>query len=191
MPVALLISLLFHRFIRDTFIVNLPAYLRRRFSSQTSFQWAAYLHKNWHIFMLSVLIGMLTHLLWDQVLHRIGDPLDASRNFDVYFMSWKVAISFYTVLHIINSVAGLFVIALAIGRMPEKTEAPTNRFVKYYWIGILLCTAIVVAIRTRLFPIHNNEDFMVTAISGFLLALLLISIIYGRKVRVGQNKKGL
>jgi hypothetical protein len=106
-------------------------------------------------------------------------------------MVWKVAISFYTVLHIINSVAGLFVIALAIGRMPERTVAPANRFVKYYWIGILLCTAIVVAIRTRLFPIHNNEDFMVTAISGFLLALLLISIIYGRKVRVGQNKKGL
>lgn len=65
LPVAIVISLLFHQLVRDPLIRHLPSPYDRRFSGFTRFNFLRYLKKHPWRFVGSTLIGIISHLLLD------------------------------------------------------------------------------------------------------------------------------
>jgi hypothetical protein len=71
-PMAILLSVFYHLFIRNALISNLPRFLKTRFSKFQHVDWMEYLKKNWIVVIFSILVGSLTHLFWDGFTSSYG-----------------------------------------------------------------------------------------------------------------------
>ncbi|MDX5438490.1 MAG: DUF4184 family protein, partial [Pontibacter sp.] len=70
LPVALLLSLLFHTTVRDLVIQYLPPYFRQRaLAVNYPPNWLHYLRRNWLVLSVSAVVGAFSHLFWDNFTH--------------------------------------------------------------------------------------------------------------------------
>lgn len=67
LPMAIAISLLFHLVIKDPLIRHLPRPFDRRFSGFLNFRFLNYLKEHFWIFILSCLLGVISHLALDML----------------------------------------------------------------------------------------------------------------------------
>lgn len=72
LPLAILVSFIFHNLVKKEFIDNLPLFFKSRFFAFKAFDWNAYFIKNWWVVCISILIGTLSHLFWDSFTHHGG-----------------------------------------------------------------------------------------------------------------------
>ncbi len=79
LPLGLLLCFLFHNVVRNALFSHLPYILHRRLSNFKRFNWNKYFRKNWHIVIISILVGAATHLLWDKFTHENGYVLKVAQ----------------------------------------------------------------------------------------------------------------
>ncbi|MDN3635772.1 DUF4184 family protein [Neolewinella lacunae] len=72
LPMGILLSFIFHHFVRNALFENLPMILRDRLVAFTSFSWNAYFLQHWWVVLVSILIGAASHILWDGFTHHNG-----------------------------------------------------------------------------------------------------------------------
>lgn len=65
LPLAILVALVFHLLVKRPLIRHLPAPFDQRLSGYTKFLFLSYLGRHWAIFLLSVMLGIGSHLLLD------------------------------------------------------------------------------------------------------------------------------
>jgi len=70
LPVALLIAVVFHTIAKKNLIDNLPAFVQSRLKETRELDFIAYLKGHKMIFLWSVILGAVTHILWDGFTHE-------------------------------------------------------------------------------------------------------------------------
>ncbi|MDR0331401.1 MAG: DUF4184 family protein [Chitinispirillales bacterium] len=123
LPVGLLLCFIFHDIIRNSFIDNLPLFLKKRYYNAKKFNWNRYFVKHWFVAILSVLAGAGSHLLWDYFTH--GQ---------------------YSAYQLPSTVVGGLIVCFAVFITP-KSEWVAGRVDWRYWLVFLVLAAAIAYIR--------------------------------------------
>jgi hypothetical protein len=197
LPLALLALWLFHAFIKQPMLMFLPEGFRRRLkSSVASFRfWPS---ERFSLIILSILIGTATHLLWDAFTH------DSSWIYHHWaFLRMHVELptgdmGMSKLLEYASSVFGLAVVAVWIGYWYRTTKpssnpvaAPEDPAQRRTLVVALSALAILGGslrayhtdgIHFEIRPVvHFTADTLISAITFFLLGLLVYGVILRRQ----------
>ncbi|MFD2939671.1 DUF4184 family protein [Flavobacterium notoginsengisoli] len=177
LPIALLFSFAFHNVIRNLLFQNLPSFISNRVSIFTHFNWNIYFRKNWHIIILSLLIGISSHIFWDAFTHQQGyfvNKINALKNTIILFEKeipiWKIA-------QHASTLAGSIIIVLVFFKLPKNSTLKTS-IDKLYWSTVFLFSTSILFIRFTLNPdILNIGNLTVSFIASFIISTTVIPLL--------------
>lgn len=186
LPLAVLLYFIFRNIIRNDLIDNLPFFLRSRFLKYRS-EPERMNGKKLLIVSISVLLGVVSHLLWDSFTHEDG-----------YFVNripllsdiTKVAgfdIPVYKIVQHGSTLIGIVIILLFIFKLPKSGDRIASD-TKIYWSGIVVLTVCIVAV--RLFTGLNYKLYghvIVTIISAGMISLFVLSLVMRLKTRINMQ----
>ncbi len=173
-PLALVLTFVFHLFVKGPLIDHLPAGLRNRLNSLRELDWLDYCKKHPFVVIYSLFIGVFSHLIWDAVTHLNLYYADSiTSNVKVFGHRLYIFLQYFC------SLAGALYIIFYVKRMPlTHNPRPQNKIFKY-WLYILLLTFFGLSY----FLTKPEQDEYVDSIyvinltiSCALAALLLVSI---------------
>ncbi|WP_187264740.1 DUF4184 family protein [Pontibacter beigongshangensis] len=178
LPVSLGLSFLFHLFVRDALIDNLPDFLRNRLYPYRKLNWPSHFRKHYLLVVTSALVGSLSHLFWDGFTHSDGFLM----NFSSPFLSRSYTVaglsaSPFLVLQLINSLAGMLVVLwamlqLPLQKVPERTGSLAN-----YWLLVVAVTLGLVVLRVLVYTPDRRLEVVLTAMLAFLVSLVLTPLL--------------
>jgi hypothetical protein len=176
-PVGILLFLTFQKIVRSPLINNLPTLLRERFIIYAKPADGMQLHRRWHVIILSLLIGIASHLVWDSFTHRDGFFVERLSRLNKSLIWNDAQIPIYKVAQHSSTAVGLLLMALVILSM-KKYPAGNGKWSQSYWsIACLTALAVLVA-RLVINPsVINVGIVVVTSITGFLIGILASSSI--------------
>ncbi|WP_337967284.1 DUF4184 family protein [uncultured Flavobacterium sp.] len=173
LPLAILLTFIFHNIVRNDLYHNLPLIIKSRISTFSDFNWNNYFKTNWIVVLISIIIGIVSHIFWDGFTHDHGyfvNHISELRNsvslFDIKIPVLKIA-------QHLSSLIGAIVIVFAISKLP-KDNTSTTLANKLYWVYLILFTSLIITIRFLSgldFKAYGN--IIVSIISGILLSLIL------------------
>lgn len=176
LPLGLLLCFVFHNLVRNSLFSHLPHFLNSRLSNFKRFSWNSYFQKNWLIVIVSVLIGALSHLLWDQFTHENTYIYKLYSILDKNVAIPDSTIEDYEILQGLSSFIGGLAVFFSILQLPvtDKVKRP---FYFSYWYRILIIMAAVITIRyfTGL-KIIEFREVLVNLIASFFLAIVLTGL---------------
>jgi hypothetical protein len=179
LPLCLAIAFLFHSVVRDALIDNLPAFFKKRFIGYRKLDWNQYFRRRYHWVLLSMCIGIFSHLLWDDFTHPDGFFVRHISFLQQWYYLAGKPYPVYKILQFGTSILGMAVVLGGIALMPKqrRVNADVN---SVYWI-ITFCVALAfVAFRFILgLEITNASLLFITLISGGLLGLTVASALTG------------
>jgi Domain of unknown function (DUF4184) len=180
LPVGLLLCFLFHNIVRNCLFSNLPYHLSSRLANFKRFNWIKYFFKNWHIVIISILIGAFSHLFWDKFVHENGYLPKLFNFFGKNGDMYDIEMTEYKTLHELSSAIGGIIVLYAIFQLPV-TDRIKRPFYFKYWIYIAIIMAAVMALRfyTGLRLIDYRE-VIISAISSLLIGILTTSLFLRR-----------
>jgi hypothetical protein len=182
LPLTLLSAFVFHCIVRDTLIDNLPRFLKKRFLLFKQFQWTFYIKKNFIGVIISCLIGIITHFLWDGFTHENGQFVQILDFLQETTNVGKHDIPVYKILQHSSSILGGIIMIYTILQLPPNGASHKENNL-FYWLSIALIAIIVVGIRFLSAPdAILVGNLITTTISGFFIGLILLPIFYRRKV---------
>lgn len=155
LPLAILITFIYHYIVRNGFVCNSPAFLRKRLSRYLNFNWGHYFKHHFLTVVICILVGIASHLFWDSFTHPNGDFVKR-----IFFLREYTDVAGFPVqnsriLQTISTIAGAIVVFYAIMRMPEDIHYAGLASPVDYWL--ILTGMGVVAINVRI--IMNMYDF--------------------------------
>lgn len=159
LPVSFLLALAFHRWVRNPFLVHLPAPLDGKYAGHLSFDFARYLVKNPFLFILSASLGTVSHLVWDNFCSPRGWIFYAAP----YFFNQYIALAggplrLYVLIERIGSVLGLVLLvfaAIRASRPAAGAPAASSRSKGVYWLSLLVATLLFTGLK---FSIDSRID---------------------------------
>lgn len=174
LPLALALMLIYNALIKNRLIDHLPIFLNRRFSD---FKNTSKVHSKYLVIIISILIGAASHILWDDFTHPTGyfvlhTPI---LKHPVFMFHHKFLL--YNILQQLSSLIGALIILVAIWLLPLG-KSTAHKPIIYYWLIVAAIAVIIIGI--RLFTglaIKQYGDIIVTAISGLLIGLIVVSIV--------------
>jgi hypothetical protein len=172
LPLGLFLLLLFHYVVRNALIAHLPAFLRERFSVYTRIKNERYFTKRYLPIIVSLLIGIYTHIIWDRLTHtttfyyvdRLGLELPGEKRLEIQ-----------TLLQWGSSLLGIILLSWQIKLMPVVKDFLLP-FSYLYWITIAMITSIVYFIRTQ-FPYEYGGEINIV-LGGLMLGVVIASSLY-------------
>ncbi len=182
LPAAIFVLIIFHAFVKDQLIDNLPMYINRRLQHLKAFNFFRYVKAEPIGLILCVLIGTVSHILWDGFTHNDGlfaDWIPALHT--VTQIKTLPDLPVYRYLQHISTILGAAWILFAFQRMPagESSAKPDLRF----WTLLTFFFAITFIIRSS-FGIEYYGDTVVILVSSALVGLIIASVI----TRIKWNK---
>ncbi|HYD21277.1 MAG TPA: DUF4184 family protein [Flavipsychrobacter sp.] len=177
MPMGLALAFLFHLVIRDRLIDNLPLFFKRRLIAYKKLDWNKYFKANVGLVLLSFLIGIFSHILWDDFTHLNGFFV---RHIPFLHSSYNLTgepYPVYKMLQLGTSVLGVIAVLIGIGMLQQqkRVHKQSNTI---YWAIVFCITASFVAFRFFLgLEIGDFSLLLITAMSGGLLGVTMASIL--------------
>jgi hypothetical protein len=179
-PVSILLAFLFHSIARNNFIDNLPHFLQVRFVELRHLNFTNTFRHRPVAFMVSALIGSLTHITWDGFTHL--------RGWFVQHMPWLYEGAYvpfqgakyplwYALQHVSTGI-GLFVGALYILFVMKPTGRAHAKPRLVYWfllMAIMIATASIkwyVGIRSM-----PSVTTVIALVSGFCIGIILLGFV--------------
>lgn len=177
LPIGLTLCFLFHLIVKKPFIENLPSKLQRKFSEIKNSNWLDYFKRKWMVVIFSIIIGALSHILWDSFTHN-----------NAYFVKLlnldktlaEINMPIYKVLqHGSTIIGGVYILNFIWGM--REVEIQTIKPKLNYWAGILFFTLIIMGIRmiTGL-KLSQYGNVIVSTITALMISTTLISLLQKR-----------
>ncbi|MBT8219535.1 MAG: DUF4184 family protein [Bacteroidia bacterium] len=170
LPAAIILAFLFHNILRNSLITHLPNFYRRRFTDLLTFDWNAYAKENKAKIVISILIGIISHLGLDAFTHHDGwfvemIPVLA---YDIGINGHQLPIYFF--LQIILSLIGMMMVHLMILKLNIQSNdikyPPSDYF---YWLMFAVLVTVIFSIRIVCWPEWNTPEGILIAFTGSLL----------------------
>lgn len=173
LPLGLLLAFVFHNIVRDSLFENLPTILKSRFLTFKQFNWNEYFRRNWFVVTASIVIGAVSHLLWDSFSHVDGffvqtiPFLHNSANF------FGRNIYVFKIVQHSSTLFGGLLIAFAVYKLP--TSSVKNNYIDWkYWFIITSLSLAIVALKPLTgLELKHFGNIIVTMISAGLISLVL------------------
>lgn len=182
LPIGVIIAFVFYNIAAPSLIDNIPAFLSSRLSFLKNSEWNNYFKNNKLKVCLSIIIGAISHVAWDNFTHEHGHFASA-----IPLLSQEVNIlgmhmAFYHVLQHLSMLAGAFIIGVYILLLPVDANYQATPSVKY-WGMVTLLFFLLIVVRIW-FGLGSNwlNNLAVSSISAGMVALVSTPIIlYGKK----------
>lgn len=173
LPVSLVVAFIFHHLVRNQLIDHLPYELYTRFQRFKAFNWTEHVRKHFMVVVISFIIGALSHIFWDSFTFGEG-------YFARLFYLDHLSVYDYPAFRIVQhggTVVGFIYMAWVILKM-EKTPLNRAKTINWnYWLIIGVSILVIWIIRTVIDDPENRKEIVVTLINGFLLGLIVSSLI--------------
>ena len=181
LPVGLFIAFCFHNIIRNPLYDNLPNLLASRLQNSKTFHWNSYFKQYYFVVLFSILLGSLSHLLWDGFTHRNGFFVNNLPFLETEFSVSGHSIPIYKILQHSSSVVGGLMIILYFMALP--TVRTKQNIDSKYWNYIFVIILVIVGIRLA-FGIEKNYlgQLISTTINAIFFALILTPILRQRRI---------
>lgn len=153
LPVSLLLSLLYHGYVRDSLIDHLPNWYRVRLNRFTYVDWIDYARHHKLVVLASICIGIGTHFFWDAFTHYDGAFVEVMPLLKHSFSLFQAEVPGYLALQIISSVWGLWMVQRLLSRQPVRAELTPGRHLSF-WTQTAALAAVVLLMRLVLLPNH-------------------------------------
>jgi Domain of unknown function (DUF4184) len=183
LPIAILISFLFHNAIKNALFDNLPNYLSSRLNHFKAFHWNHYIQKHWIIVIISILIGSISHLFWDGFTHEHGFWV---KQFPFLLnttpiLNWNI-VNYKLLQHSSTIIGGIVIIGAIIPLRPTTTISKINW---NYWITIFIISAMILSLRILIgsLKIAQIGNIIVTIIAALFIALILTPIVLKKSIK--------
>ena len=176
LPLGILLLFIYNSLVKNKLIDHLPPYLNKRFSSLKNVA-KSHFNYHWLVIIISILIGGASHIIWDSFTH-------ADRFFiipiPILTYSFKIGhhhLPIFKILQHLSSLVGAAVIMFAIRQLPVGNLTSRGNII-YYWLKItsIAISVLIIKFLTGL-SLHEYGDIIVSAISGALIGLIIISVI--------------
>ncbi len=183
LPLAILLTFVYHYIIRNPFISNSPVFLKRRLSRYMDFKWAPYFKNHFFTVIICLLAGIASHLFWDAFTHPHGDFVKM-----IPFLRESATLFGYhipndRILQYISTVVGGVIVFYAVMKIPRAADYAPSHHPVYYWFFVI-GTGIVAANIRILLGLHYWEYVTVatSAASGFIAGAIIVPLFLGRTV---------
>jgi hypothetical protein len=186
LPLGLILAFIFHDLVRESLFENLPTILKSRFTKFNHYDWNKNFKNNWHIIIISILIGAVSHLFWDSFTHHQGYFVKIipilKNNVDIA----NKQIPIFKILQHFSTFIGVFVIAFSIWKLPRDNNVK-GRFHFKYWSLITCLTLLIIIIRFLIgLDVMQFGHLIVTSISAVMISILVTSIL--SKIKIYENR---
>lgn len=175
-PLGLLLFLLYQQVVKDKLIDHLPLWFGQRlagFKGRAMPYSARYLI----VVIISIGIGAASHLLWDGFTHPLGYFVHHIHFLRHKIHLWQYPVYYYSILQQVSTFIGLLFILLVIAYLPADKTVKSRPIGKYWLIATV--TAIIVLLARLLsgLDLRAYGDWIVSAISGGLLGIIVASVL--------------
>ncbi|KAA3436563.1 DUF4184 family protein [Rufibacter hautae] len=174
LPMGLLLCFVFHLIVRDALIDHLPYFLRQRFNRYKRFNWKTYFKTHYLMVLLSLLVGIVSHLAWDSFTHSTGLGVRLFPFLLSEVLPEPFTRSWYAFLQQTLSVIGGFIMLIFIYLLPKEDRPLEKKPLLGFWFmsGVIVC--VVVALWIMAGGKLNRYYIMVAALSAGLLSLIIL-----------------
>ena len=179
-PVGFALYIIYYGIVHKVLIAHLPQFFYSRFSNTENFEWILYLKKNYLIIILSLLIGTLTHFIWDSLTHDEEYVLARYLTIltkKVTFLGKMYPV--HSILQVMSSILGMIFIIWFVYKLPHKIKIqPTGLGeIKRYWVFVIILAIIIGIIRIAIGIPHEKlfGQLLVIGMSATLLSLIIVS----------------
>lgn len=177
LPLVIALSFLYHSIVRNHFIDNLPNALYNRLAPYKAFNWSKYFAKHFMVVILSAIVGVFSHIIWDSFTHGDGFFVERIWGLKGTFHLAGIKFKVYNVLQHISTVGGLFLVAYWVFKLPV-TEAKSTASKQLYWGIVAVASVIVFVIRFVLGSEINSLKHLVVPIISALMTGVVIASLY-------------
>jgi hypothetical protein len=184
--VAMLLCYVFHNLLRNLFIAHLPAVLQSRVVPCSAFSWNTYLAANKVKVLLSILIGIASHILWDGFTHDDGLFVTLMPGL-LANTGWQFCnVPVYHFLQWLSSIIGLGIVIYFVYELPQHKPAIAQKTNNWYWPVLSSIIFMVLMIRIVVWPQYNSFGGLAIATMGsitygWLAASLIFKYILFKK----------
>jgi hypothetical protein len=184
LPIAILLCFLYHLIVRNPLFDNLPPFLKERMIIYKKFQWDRYFSGHWIIVCFSILIGVFTHLLWDDITHETKFFVQKQPELSNLMHVGTVNLAGYNFLQFASSLFGGLIVIIAI--LTLKKHPYVHKEIDYkYWALVIIIFLCIMGMRFFAgLNIHDHRPVIVSMISGLIIALILTPILLSRQTTV-------
>lgn len=183
LPLALLLTFLYHYIVRNQFIINSPVFLRKRLSRYMDFDWGKYVKHNFLTVLVCLLAGIASHIFWDSFTHRHGDFVKL-----IPFLRETTAIMGFHMVNYahmqdISTVVGGVIVFYAMMLIPTDVNYARPRNPAYYWLIVIAAGLIIAGLRV-LAGVHYWQYFNVATafVSGLIAGSIIAPLILGQRI---------
>lgn len=174
LPIGLLVAILFHQIIKASLIDNCPDFIRKRLSVLRNSNWMDYLKQNLFKVLISIVLGAISHIVWDLFTHETGYFVR-----EMPFLQQKTGdIPYYKIAQHLSSLLGMVLIFYCLFQMPIK-EMPANHQYLKYWSMVIF---IIIAFFLIRFVFGSSSmqvgNAVVSLISSAIAAVILTGLIF-------------
>ncbi|MEN9907765.1 MAG: hypothetical protein RLZZ540_906 [Bacteroidota bacterium] len=180
LPLGIIITFLFHTIIRNTLFLNLPLQIKARLFQYQKFDWINYFKFNWIIVIISLLIGITSHLFWDSFTHNHGYFVENIPSLKNKINLYNLQIPIFKILQHSSSLIGGIIIILGFRKLPiSKIENTEINF--KYWLILIITTLMIILVRflTGL-TFYQYGTIIITIISATLIGLIVTPILINK-----------
>lgn len=177
-PVAIFLAFLFHSVAKRNLIDNMPLYFQKRFQTVRNLNFTEYFKSHVVIFIVSVIIGTATHIIWDGFTHQRQYFVRALpwiyEGRSVPFMGANYPL-WYVLQHVSTVIGGIFVLIYVMRMKPVETPTKPRLI---YWLLLALIMAVITVIRMQIKI--TSEPYVVLVItlcSSFCIAITILGLV--------------
>lgn len=180
LPLGILIAFVFHNLVKVSLINNMTVYFKSRFVSYSEINWNNYFRQHFVIVIISMLIGIASHLLWDGFTHKHGyftDQIPLLKQY-VALSQWEIPV--YKILQHGSTFVGFAIVFLAVNQLPvhhfmQKTNLR-------YWHIVIFITILALGLRLCFFKGNTFGNLLVSAIAFGMMALIITPLLLKTKL---------
>ncbi|MGV3611726.1 MAG: DUF4184 family protein [Fluviicola sp.] len=184
LPVGLLVYCLYHGIIRNPLIHNLPISLKGRFLPVLSFDYWNYLKERWYVVFYSIILGALSHLIWDSFTHE-------HRFFVEHISLLRSSVGKFPVYKLLqhsSTLLGLIYICVCVYKLPVSQANISSSFWKYWLIvGFVIALVFLVRFNSGL-TLKQFGNCVVTLFSSLFMGIFTASASWLISNRMTSNR---
>lgn len=185
-PLSILCCYVFHNLLRNMLIDQSPQWFYQRLCKWKEFDWNNYAKKNSITVLLSVILGIISHLFLDAFTHEDGFFVEQITFLKSEVIFFGIRTTVYMLLQVSESLAGLYLVYRFIEYLPVSKSYRFDSG-KYFWLSLAGLTFFILLTRIVLQPefIAFWDIFM--AFMGSLIYSLLLIGLYkkiGKSIRL-------
>lgn len=176
LPLALILTFLFHDIVRNALTNNLPLFLKSRLIRFNNFDWNRHFIRNWPVILISIILGASSHLIWDRFTHAHGYFVDAIPLLKKHVIISGHYVPMFAIMQQAGTLVGGLVVMLSILSFPRINNVKSN-IDTMYWATAILVTTLVVGIMVIVGERQSYKNLVMTCLSAGLLSLVLTPLL--------------